>query len=92
MGDRAPNARIVVGPASASMGSSALPASQCKECGGSGICQHGRERQKCKECGGSQICSTGGIEMPTRIAAHTSCVCMAGSEASANSAGESHLY
>ena len=27
-----------------------------KECGGSSICQHGREDSKCKECGGSGIC------------------------------------
>ena len=24
--------------------------SQCKECGGSGICQHQRRRSTCKEC------------------------------------------
>ena len=24
--------------------------SQCKECGGSGICKHGRQRGQCKEC------------------------------------------
>ena len=28
----------------------------CKECGGSGICQHNRQKRKCKECGGSSIC------------------------------------
>jgi hypothetical protein len=27
-----------------------------KECGGSKICEHGKERRICKECGGSQIC------------------------------------
>ena len=24
--------------------------SQCKECGGSGICEHSRRRDRCKEC------------------------------------------
>ena len=31
----------------------------CKKCGGSSICEHGRERSKCKECGGSGICEHG---------------------------------
>ena len=31
----------------------------CKECGGSGICEHGRRRSHCKECGGSSICEHG---------------------------------
>ena len=31
----------------------------CKECGGSQICEHGRQRSRCKECGGSQICEHG---------------------------------
>jgi hypothetical protein len=22
----------------------------CKECGGAGICEHGRQRHRCKEC------------------------------------------
>ena len=34
---------------------------QCKECGGNGICEHGRERTKCKECGGASICGEGAI-------------------------------
>ena len=33
--------------------------SQCKECGGSSFCEHGRRRSQCKECGGSQICEHG---------------------------------
>ena len=33
--------------------------SQCKECGGSSICEHGRERRYCKECGGKSICEHG---------------------------------
>jgi len=28
----------------------------CKDCGGSGICEHGRQRSRCKDCGGSGIC------------------------------------
>ena len=28
---------------------------QCKECGGKGICEHGRRRSHCKECGGTGI-------------------------------------
>ena len=28
----------------------------CAECGGSGICLHGRQKSHCKDCGGSQIC------------------------------------
>ena len=31
----------------------------CKECGGSGICEHRRRRNRCKECGGSGICEHG---------------------------------
>ena len=31
----------------------------CKECGGSQICEHGRDRSKCKECGGGSICEHG---------------------------------
>ena len=30
--------------------------SQCKDCGGSGICEHSRIRWLCKDCGGSGIC------------------------------------
>ena len=30
--------------------------SQCKECGGGGICVHERRRSVCKECGGGAIC------------------------------------
>lgn len=30
-------------------------------CGGSGICEHSRERGYCKECGGSQICEHGRV-------------------------------
>ena len=30
---------------------------QCKECGGSQICEHGRRRSTWQECGGSQICA-----------------------------------
>ena len=32
---------------------------RCKECGGSGICEHGRQRSQCKECGGGAICEHG---------------------------------
>ena len=28
----------------------------CKECGGSGICPHNRQRRSCKECGGANFC------------------------------------
>lgn len=28
----------------------------CKECGGAGICEHGRRKNECKDCGGSSIC------------------------------------
>ena len=31
----------------------------CKDCGGSGICEHGRRRSRCKECSGSGICEHG---------------------------------
>ena len=30
--------------------------SRCKDCGGVGICKHGRQKPRCKECGGSRIC------------------------------------
>ena len=30
--------------------------SQCKDCGGSQICEHNRIKSTCKDCGGSQIC------------------------------------
>jgi hypothetical protein len=33
--------------------------SQCRECGGSQICEHNRIKSSCKECGGSQICEHG---------------------------------
>jgi hypothetical protein len=33
--------------------------SACKECGGSGICIHGRQRNHCKKCGGASICKHG---------------------------------
>jgi len=29
---------------------------QCKDCGGSSICQHNRHRSICKDCGGTSIC------------------------------------
>ncbi|KAI8587619.1 hypothetical protein BDZ88DRAFT_424680, partial [Geranomyces variabilis] len=29
------------------------------DCGGTGICEHGRERNKCKDCGGTGICERG---------------------------------
>ena len=32
---------------------------QCKECGGSKKCEHGRQRSQCKECAGSGICEHG---------------------------------
>jgi len=35
--------------------------SQCKQCGGSSICEHGRRRPQCKECGGSSICEHGRV-------------------------------
>ena len=28
----------------------------CKQCGGSRICTHGRVKRFCKECGGSGLC------------------------------------
>ena len=31
----------------------------CKDCGGSSICQHGRQRSMCKDCGGSGLCQHG---------------------------------
>jgi hypothetical protein len=30
--------------------------SLCKECGGTGICQHGKDKKRCKECGGNALC------------------------------------
>jgi hypothetical protein len=33
----------------------------CKECGGGGICDHGRVRYTCKECGGGGICHHGQV-------------------------------
>ena len=32
---------------------------RCKDCGGRGICAHGRQRNTCTECGGSSICAHG---------------------------------
>ena len=29
---------------------------ECKDCEGSQICQHQRQRSKCKDCGGGSIC------------------------------------
>ena len=31
----------------------------CKDCGGSGICEHGKHKAMCKDCGGSGICEHG---------------------------------
>ena len=31
----------------------------CKQCGGSGICEHDRIRSRCKECNGGSICIHG---------------------------------
>ena len=31
----------------------------CKDCGGSGLCEHGRLRNTCKDCGGGSICEHG---------------------------------
>ena len=33
--------------------------SRCKDCGGGGLCEHGRQRSKCKACGGSSFCEHG---------------------------------
>jgi hypothetical protein len=33
----------------------------CKDCGGSGVCEHGRVRTQCKDCGGSGICKHGRV-------------------------------
>jgi len=64
----AAGARTVEGAASAFMGecaasasraegkASAFRRSQCKPCGGKGICIHGRRRCTCKPCGGGSIC------------------------------------
>ena len=30
----------------------------CKECGGSQICKHNRQKRNCKECGGSALCKS----------------------------------
>ncbi len=32
---------------------------RCKDCGGRGICAHGRRKQTCRECGGVGICAHG---------------------------------
>ena len=32
---------------------------RCRDCGGSSICQHNRQRNYCKDCGGSAICKHG---------------------------------
>ena len=32
---------------------------KCKECGGSQICEHGKDKRECKECGGSSFCAHG---------------------------------
>jgi len=33
-----------------------VPMSTCKDCSGSGLCEHQRVRSQCKDCGGSSIC------------------------------------
>ena len=50
------SARSAVGQEYASTVVCAL---ECKECGGAGICEHGRQRHECKECGGKGICEHG---------------------------------
>lgn len=32
------------------------PQAKCKPCGGSAICEHGREQHQCRKCGGASIC------------------------------------
>jgi hypothetical protein len=34
----------------------------CKKCGGSAICEHGKDKRYCKSCGGSALCKTPGCE------------------------------
>jgi hypothetical protein len=36
--------------------------SRSKDCGGSGICEHGRLKRQCKDCGGSGICEHGRVK------------------------------
>jgi hypothetical protein len=40
--------------------------SECKECGGGSICDHGRQRSQCKECGGGSICEHGRVRSKCR--------------------------
>ena len=35
--------------------------SRCKNCGGSGLCEHGRQRSQCKEGGGGGLCEHGRV-------------------------------
>jgi hypothetical protein len=35
---------------------------RCKECGGSALCEHDKQKIRCKECGGSGICEHGKVK------------------------------
>ena len=36
--------------------------SDCKDCGGSQICTHGKQKSYCKDCGGSRFCTHGKLK------------------------------
>jgi hypothetical protein len=38
-------------------------AKDCKECGGTQVCRHGKPKHHCVDCGGSSICEHGRVQM-----------------------------
>ena len=57
----------------------------CTECGGAGICQHGRQRNQCKDCGGRGSVSMGGCAIGARSAEGRASVSISGSALNARS-------
>ena len=54
--DKSMNATIAKVPVSANIG---IQNQRCKDCGGSGICEHGRQQCQCIDCRGTGICEHG---------------------------------
>jgi len=54
-GNRPSVSAVWAGTAGGGAGTPRFWRSQCKDCGGTGICQHHRRRSICKDCGGASI-------------------------------------
>ena len=45
--------------------------SQCKECGGSQICVHGRRKSRCKECCNKKLATSAGVNEGASVTKQT---------------------